>query len=156
MVALPTKISWRHASIGIIAENIDWRGTLRAIFNRLGAVDIVDGSDGAVFLAAADNFGRGFDLLMVDDVMAPLDGFMLLRHLRGAVDHPSRRAVAILMASETESASLAKALQAGFHAVLPKPFSAQAVADRAERLLAMPLMWQDTGGLLLPLLPKQG
>ena len=155
MVAIPNKISWRHTSIGIVDDNADWRSTLRSICNRLGAIDIVDAANGVMFCAAAENFGRGFDLLLVDDDMTPMDGYMLLRHLRSTPTHPSRRAAAILMAPNTESDTLRKALQVGFHGVLAKPFSAGALTERAERILAAPMLWQQSGDLLVPLSPKQ-
>jgi response regulator of citrate/malate metabolism len=59
------------------------------------------------------------------------------------------------MPAAADSDTLRKALQAGFHGVLPKPFSAQAVAERAERILAMPMLWQEHGDMLIPILPKQ-
>jgi CheY-like chemotaxis protein len=155
MVAIPTRISWRHTYIGIADANAEWRRTLRAMCNTLGAVEVIDAGDGATFMQAATNFGKGLDLLLVDDGMTPMTGLLMVRHIRATANHPSRRAAAILMPASADTDTLRQALSCGFHGVIPKPFSAQVMGDRAERILSQPMLWQETDGVLLPLMPKQ-
>lgn len=153
-MSIPSKISWRHTVVGVVAESTDWRRTVRAMCVSYGATQIFDASDGSAFLKIADQAGQSFDLLLVDDSMQPMDGYLLLRHLRSSENHPSRRAVALLMAGQGGAETTRQALQAGFHAVLAKPFSSQIVAERAERFLLLPLLWREEGDFLYPLLPK--
>lgn len=152
----PSKISWRHTVIGIIDDNGDWRRTVRAMCLSFGATEVVEASDAADFLKTTESAGYAFDLLLVDDEMQPMDGFMMVRSLREMVDHPSRRATAILMAGHSDVTILRKALNAGFHGVLPKPFSAQVLGDRVERVLTMPMVWKEDKGFLHPVLAKPG
>ncbi len=148
------KISWRHTAIGIIDDSTDWRRVVRGMCLSFGATEVFETSDGADFLRLAA--GRAFDLLLVDDDMLPMDGFLMLRSLRSMADHPSRRATALLMPGHSDVEVLRKALHAGFHGVLPKPFSAQVLSDRVERLLSMPLVWKEDGDFLHPVLTKPG
>ncbi len=148
------KISWRHTIIGIVDDSTDWRRVLRGMCQSFGATEVVEAADGADFLSLAGN--RAFDLLLVDDEMQPMDGFLMLRALRSTVDHPSRRTAALLMAGRNDVEILRQALYAGFHGVLLKPFSAQVLADRVERLLSMPMSWKEQGDFLQPILTKPG
>jgi CheY-like chemotaxis protein len=153
-VIIPTKISWRHVVIGIVDDSTEWRRTVRAMCVSYGANQIYDASDGASFLQIATEGGQPFDLLLVDDDMQPVDGYLMLRHLRTTETHPSRRAAAILMPGQGGNETLRQALQAGFHGVLAKPFSSQALGDRAERLLIQPMAWREENDFLCPVLPK--
>lgn len=151
-----SKISWRHTVIAIVDDSADWRRVVRAMCLSFGATQVHEAADGSALLHLAEAERLTFDLLLVDDDMQPMDGFLLLRSLRSTADHPSRYATALLMPGDGGVGILRKALDAGFHGVLPKPFSAQALGDRVERLLLQPMQWKEDGELILPVLPKPG
>jgi DNA-binding response OmpR family regulator len=43
-----------------------------------------------------------------------------------------------------------RALEAGFHSVLPKPFSASVLDAHAQKVLMRPLHWTEEAGVLRP------
>lgn len=116
-----------------------------------GATDIIEALDGGDLLQKAEERGRGLDLLLVDDEMMPMDGFVLLRVLRANADHPSRRATAILMPGHGSEDIVMRALDVGYHSVLPKPFSSSVLEAHAQKVLLRPIQWREEAGLLRPL-----
>ncbi len=121
-----------------------------------GANDIVEASDGGDFLQKAEEYGRGFDLLLIDDEMMPMDGFVALQVLRSKVDHPSRRATAILMPGHGSADIVKRALDVGYHSILPKPFSSSVLESHAQKVLMRPVHWKEEGGVLRPVALAQG
>lgn len=148
------KLSWRHIAIGIVDDNIEWRRTVRAMVVSFGASDIVEAVDGGDLLRKADERGRGLDLLLVDDEMMPMDGFVLMQVLRGRFGHPSQRAAAILMPGHGDEDIVRRALGVGYHSVLPKPFSSSVLEGHAQKVLLRPVHWKDDGGQLRPVAPS--
>ncbi len=144
------KLSWRHIAIGIVDDNIEWRRMVRGMVLSFGAVDVVEASDGADFLNKADERRKGLDLLLVDDEMMPMDGFVTLQTLRGKVPHPSRRAAAVLMAGHGNTDVVKRALDVGYHSVLPKPFSSSVLEAHVQKVIMRPVQWKDESGLLRP------
>lgn len=144
------KLPWRHVVVGIVDDNIEWRRTVRAMVMSFGSGDIVEASDGGDFLQKAEEHGSGFDLLLIDDEMMPMDGFVAMQVLRSKVDHPSRRATAILMSGHGSTEIVKRALDVGYHSVLPKPFSSTVLEQHAQKVLLRPVQWKEEGGVLRP------
>jgi CheY-like chemotaxis protein len=93
---------------------------------------------------------------MVDDEMEPLDGFRAMRTLRSTRGMPGRRATAILMPGQGSVDILKRALDAGYHSILPKPFSAAQLSQHLLRVLTRPMLWSEDGGLLRPVISNGG
>jgi len=155
-VAVELKLSWRHIAIGIVDDNIEWRRTVRAMVSSFGASDIVEASDGADFLQKSEDYGAALDLLLVDDEMIPMDGYVVLHALRSKTSQRSRRAAAILMPGQGSADIVKRALDVGYHSVLPKPFSSNVLEQHAQRVLLRPVQWKEDGGLLRPVAIGQG
>ena len=150
------KLSWRHVAIAIIDDNIEWRRTVRAMVLSFGASDIVEASDGADFIKKSETRGSALDLLLIDDEMMPMDGFVTLHALRSKATQLSRRATAVLMPGQGGAEIVKKALDVGYHSVLPKPFSAAVLEQHAQKVLMRPVHWKEDGGLLRPVAIGQG
>ena len=116
----------------------------------LGVVDIVEASDGSDFMKKEQDGGRALDLLLVDDEMLPMDGLVMMHALRSKATVLSRRAAAILMPGHGQQDIIKRAIDVGYHTVLPKPFSATVLDQHAQRVLMRPTTWKDDGGLLRP------
>jgi CheY-like chemotaxis protein len=77
--------------------------------------------------------GRGFDALLLDAAMEPLNGFATLAAMRRLL--PGKLPPAILLSKDADAALWQRARQAGFAAVLAKPVTPSALQDALERVL---------------------
>ncbi|HVI51590.1 MAG TPA: response regulator [Candidatus Sulfotelmatobacter sp.] len=150
------KLSWRGSLVGIVDDSSEWRRQVRNMFFSFGAKDVVEARDGSEMLHLAQTYGRPLDLIMVDDEMDPLDGFMAMRTLRSTPGLPGRRATAILMPGHGSVDILKRALDVGYHSILPKPFSASQLGQHLLRVLTRPMQWTDEGGMLRPVISQGG
>ena len=144
------KLSFRGSLVGIVDDSSEWRRQVRNMFFSFGAKDVIEAHDGSELLHLASSHGRPMDLLLVDDEMEPLDGFRSMRTLRSTPGLPGRRATAVLMPGQGSVDILKKALDAGYHSILPKPFSASQLSQHLQRVLLRPMLWNDEGGMLRP------
>jgi len=145
------KLSWRGSLVGIVDDSTEWRRQVRNMFFSFGAKDVVEARDGSELLHLAQTHGRPLDVVLVDDEMEPLDGFRAMRSLRSTPGLAGRRATAILMPGQGSVDILKRALDAGYHSILPKPFSSAQLSQHLLRVLTRPMQWSDEGGLLRPL-----
>lgn len=144
------KLSWRYIAVAIVDDNIEWRRTVRGMMMSFGASDILEASDGADFLQKSEEHKSAFDLLLIDDEMIPMDGFVTLQALRSKANHLSRRATAILMPGGGSADIVNRALEIGYHSVLPKPFSPAVLERHSLKALMRPVHWKEDGGMLRP------
>jgi CheY-like chemotaxis protein len=144
------KLSFRGSLVGIVDDSSEWRRQVRNMFFSFGAKDVIEARDGSELLHLASSHGRPMDVLLVDDEMDPLDGFMAMRTLRSTPGVPGRRATAVLMPGQGSVDILKKALDVGYHSILPKPFSAAQLSQHLQRVLLRPMLWSDEGGMLRP------
>ena len=149
MSAIP-KLSFRGSLIGIVDDSSEWRRQVRNMFFSFGAKDVIEARDGSELLHLAASHGRPMDLILVDDEMEPLDGFMAMRTLRSSPGAPGRRATAVLMPGQGSVDILKRALDAGYHTILPKPFSAAQLSQHLQRVLLRPMLWSEEGEMLRP------
>jgi DNA-binding response OmpR family regulator len=93
--------------------------------------EVIEAVDGEEALALARS-GRP-DLLVLDKVMPKLDGFEVIRALRG---DPQTRAIPIVMLTErTNEDDVLGGLQLGVEEYMPKPFSPHELSARVRRVL---------------------
>ncbi|WP_425260800.1 PAS domain-containing protein [Rubrivivax sp. RP6-9] len=97
-------------------------------------VDAVESGERALALAqAAINAGTGYDLLLIDWRMEPLDGLQTLHHLRALLGDGLPPAV--LVTAHDEDQVRHDAARARFAAVLAKPITASTLHDTLLRVL---------------------
>ena len=81
---------------------------------------------------------RKFNVVVIEDNIAPVDGVELTKTLRAMTDCPSRDAAVIMMSSSPGAARIAEARDAGITEFLRKPFAANHLATRLESILVAP------------------
>jgi two-component system alkaline phosphatase synthesis response regulator PhoP len=116
----------------LIAE--DSSTVRRLVAARLAAdgFEVVEAADGEEALSAAQR--EHPDLLVLDKVMPKLDGFEVVRALRG---DPGTRTVPIVMLTErTSEEDVLSGLNLGVEEYMPKPFSPHELSARVRRVLA--------------------
>lgn len=149
---LELKIPWKRTSIAIVDDNIGWRRTVRSMVSSFGVTEITEATDGSDFLTKIEKQNSDVDLLLIDDEMLPMDGFVLMTSLRTKAREPLRRTTALLMAGQNSADIARRAQEAGYNGVLAKPFSARELDAAAQRTLLAPVQWREEKGFLRPVL----
>lgn len=149
------KVDWSKISVGVVDDSVEMRRTLRTILRGFGASQVVEASDGAHFLQEVNMLRTSVDIVFSDDGMQPLDGIEMMRMLRSASDSPCPQAVGILIPADGSVGKIKAALEAGYHGIVAKPFSANAIRQQAERFLGNPLPWERVNGAWRPVRVKQ-
>ncbi|MGI4977584.1 MAG: chemotaxis response regulator CheY [Janthinobacterium lividum] len=112
----------------------DYKTMLRIIRNLLKQIDLEDveeASEGAEALAKlrAGNFG----LVISDWNMAPMTGFELLQQVRA--DARLRATPFIMVTAESKTENVIAAKQAGVSNYIVKPFSAETLREKIEKVV---------------------
>jgi len=115
----------------VIDDSSAMRMILRRTMTAMGfeVVDAVNGLDALEKLANLDYVP---DVALVDWNMPEMDGLTFVQTVR---EDPRFRTLTLLMVTtESEQSQIVRALAAGAHEYLIKPFTADAVADKLELL----------------------
>ncbi len=80
----------------------------------------------------------GPDILFTDIVMAPINGLLLLRWARTAVDSPNRFVPTVMVSGAADRNYVESARDLGASEFLAKPFSAKAVSDHLMEIIDRP------------------
>jgi DNA-binding response OmpR family regulator len=121
------------AKILIIDDDPVLRGTMRKILERAG-YDVSEAADGD---AGRRQVAAGApDLVITDLLMPEKEGIETIQELTERFPDVRILAVSGAGGSDDEEGPLMDAKLFGAHAVLPKPFSVQALTDVVGRLLA--------------------
>ena len=107
----------------------DSRATRRMIARMLSAIGIesTEAENGRDALDQLESIDTP-DVALVDWNMPVMDGLELIKTLRG--DHTYDRMAVLMVTSETEPASIVRALAAGADEYTMKPFTADAIAEK--------------------------
>jgi PAS domain S-box-containing protein len=136
------------ARILLADDNADMREYVKRILKKEWSVEAV--SDGAAALAAAR---RDVPDLVLSDVMMPgLDGFELLRELRG--DLRTRDVPVIFLSARAGEESRIEGLEAGADDYLVKPFSARELTARITAHLQLARLRKQSRAQLQALFDK--
>jgi two-component system, chemotaxis family, chemotaxis protein CheY len=115
----------------VIDDSSAMRMILRRTLSSMGftVVDAVNGRDALDKLANLDYVP---DVALIDWNMPEMDGLTFVQTVR---EDPRYRRLALLMVTtESEQSQIVRALAAGAHEYLIKPFTPDAVADKLELL----------------------
>ncbi|MBE8966884.1 response regulator [Nostocales cyanobacterium LEGE 12452] len=112
------------ARILVVDDNADMRDYLQRILSEYYTVDLA--VDGETALAVAYN--TPLDLILSDVMMPRMDGFELLRQLRG--DSRTREIPILLLSARAGEESAVEGLEAGADDYLVKPFSRRELLAR--------------------------
>ena len=124
-------------SLLVVEDSSFARYMLSEILRALKVGRIVAAKDGGEAIAmlressAAYHAGAalGFDLVLSDYVMSPINGAMLLRWLRQHEESPDRFLPFIMVSGAADSENVREARDLGVSEFLAKPFSVRSVAD---------------------------
>ncbi|KAA1417713.1 response regulator [Nocardioides humilatus] len=114
----------------IIDDSRAMRSILRRIVNGLG-FESAEAGDGQ---QALDVLESGFnpDICLIDWNMPVMDGYTFITKVR---DNPEWRSMTLMMVTtESEQKQIVRALAAGAHEYVIKPFTPDAIADKLELL----------------------
>jgi two-component system chemotaxis response regulator CheY len=119
------------ARILVVDDEAAMRRMVRRMLHQLG-YDNVDENDGTTVLTGLKRYA--YDLVICDWQMAPNSGLEVLEFVRA---DPDLKALPfILLTAETTAAAVTAALNTGATDYIAKPFSAQTLATKVERVLA--------------------
>ncbi len=121
-------------SILIVEDAETAAATLEIALGNIPRVEIVRVPDGLRALEyLAPGAGRRVDAVVTDLEMPFLDGYELIRRLRGQSQFQGLPIVVV--SGSSDPGVRQRVLELGADAYFPKPWSPQAVRDRVERLL---------------------
>ncbi len=112
----------------------DYKTMLRIIRNLLKQIDVQnvdEASDGAEALAKLQS--SSFDLVISDWNMAPMTGLELLQHVRK--DPRLMKLPFIMVTAESKTENIIAAKQAGVSNYIVKPFTAETLKEKIERVI---------------------
>lgn len=82
--------------------------------------------------------GEGFDFLITDWHLKDIDGISLINHIRRDPDSPNPTMPVIMLTGRMEKSDVQLARDNGIHEYVIKPFSAQTIYNRLERIVEFP------------------
>lgn len=123
-------------------------GLLGSLLRSIGVKTVVEVSESR---AAQFNLGRqAFDVILIEEALAPLDGIKVTRALRQDDGNPNQQAVVIMTFSVAELRRIQEARDAGVTEFIRKPLSAAILAARIEAALANPRSFVATKAYVGP------
>jgi two-component system chemotaxis response regulator CheY len=105
---------------------------LRSLLRQLGITDVDDAEDGTAALAKMH--ARRYGLVISDWNMEPMNGYDLLREVRG--DPALKRTPFIIVTAEAKTEHVVAARKAGVSNYIVKPFNAQTLKTKIETVFA--------------------
>ena len=120
----------------IIDDSKHMRTLMRSLLNAFGVgfiQEAADGREGFIRLCQ-----QGFDLVLCDLVMEPVDGMAFIERVRRGKDSPDPFIPIIAVTGFTEQFRIMTARDAGVNEVLAKPISAKEIATRVTAVIENP------------------
>jgi two-component system chemotaxis response regulator CheY len=118
----------------MLALVVDDSRAMRAILTRYMTsldFDVVQAGDGAEAMAVLDA-GTRPDVILVDWNMPVMDGLTFIKQCRANPEY--RNLVLMMVTTESEQSQIVRALAAGAHEYVIKPFTEDVIAEKLEIL----------------------
>jgi two-component system chemotaxis response regulator CheY len=115
----------------VIDDSSAMRMIVKRIVTNLG-FDATVAENGRDALAKMDAADHGFDVALIDWNMPEMNGLEFIQTVRG--DARYGRLTLLMVTTESEHSQMVRALAAGAHEYLIKPFTPDAVAEKFELL----------------------
>jgi two-component system chemotaxis response regulator CheY len=119
----------------VIDDSRAMRKILRRVLERMG-FEVSEAENGQAALDAIEQDGAP-DLALVDWNMPVMDGLQFVVNLRAQREH--RDVTIMMVTTESEYSQIVRALAAGAHEYLIKPFTADAVEEKLAILGMVPV-----------------
>ncbi len=115
----------------IVDDFSTMRRILKNILKQLGFTNVTEADDGTTALEQIK--ANNFDLIISDWNMPQMTGLDLLKAIRGMEEY---KAIPFLMVTaEAQKQNVIEAVQAGVSNYVVKPFTAEAISDKLEKIL---------------------
>lgn len=133
-------------SVLVVEDNSFARNMFAEILRALKVGRVVTAADGAEAIAMLRQASKhrsassvlGFDIIMSDYLMSPINGTMLLRWVRQHEESPDRFVPFVMISGVAGGDVVREARDMGTSEFLAKPFSVKAVADHIQVLIDAP------------------
>jgi len=115
----------------IVDDFATMRRILKNILKQLGFKNLVEADDGTTAWEVLE--GQGIDLIISDWNMPKMTGLELLKKVRASDKY---KGIPFLMVTaEAQKQNVIEAVQAGVSNYVVKPFTAEAISDKLEKIL---------------------
>lgn len=118
----------------LVDDSRTMRSMLRRIVSDIG-FDVAEAGDGQQALDAIEADGVP-DVALVDWNMPVMDGLQFITKVRGTPEY--RGITLVMVTTESEQSQIVRALAAGAHEYMIKPFTADALVDKLSFLGLLP------------------
>jgi two-component system chemotaxis response regulator CheY len=125
-VAMDTSIK-----ILIIDDFATMRRILKNILKQLGFKNLVEADDGTTALNVLES--QKIDLIISDWNMPKMTGLELLKKVRASTEY--EKIPFLMVTAEAQKQNVIEAVQAGVSNYVVKPFTAEAISDKLEKIL---------------------
>ena len=120
----------------VIDDSRAMRMILRRLMNQAGFT-VVEAGDGREALAALEQAEQTPDIALIDWNMPNMNGLEFVKAVRADRRHASM--TLMMVTTEAEQSQIVKALAAGAHEYVIKPFTADSIVEKLELLGLVPL-----------------
>lgn len=120
----------------VVDDNRHMRMLIRGMLRAFGVTEVLEaaGSEQAHGLL----YGTGIDIVILDQLIAPLDGVSFTRQLRQDEDSPNRMIPIVMMTAHATREMVTAARDAGVTEFMAKPVAPKALALRLWSIIAKP------------------
>lgn len=115
----------------IVDDFATMRRILKNILKQIGFKNILEADDGTTALEVLDK--QDVDLIISDWNMPKMTGLELLKKVRGSVKY--KRTPFLMVTAEAQKQNVIEAVQAGVSNYVVKPFTAEAISEKLEKIL---------------------
>ncbi len=115
----------------IIDDFATMRRILKNILKQLGFRNLVEADDGTTAMEILEN--QTIDLIISDWNMPKMTGLELLKKVRA--DSRYAKTPFLMVTAEAQKQNVIEAVQAGVSNYVVKPFTAEAISDKLEKIL---------------------
>ncbi|MGB0670813.1 MAG: response regulator [Rhodospirillales bacterium] len=139
--------SFERLSILLVEDNTYVRNVLEDLLRHFGCTRVTsfeNGQQAIEFLRGMTPGVGGYDIILSDLVMAPINGLLLLRWARSAKESPCRFTPFIMLSGAADKDYVHASRDLGVSEFLAKPFSAQSVYKRFLEVIDHPRQFVTT------------
>lgn len=115
----------------IIDDFATMRRILKNILKQLGFKNLVEADDGTTALDVLES--QKIDLIISDWNMPKMTGLELLKKVRASTEY--KNTPFLMVTAEAQKQNVIEAVQAGVSNYVVKPFTAEAISDKLEKIL---------------------
>lgn len=124
-----------NMKILVVDDMATMRKIIKNMLNKIGFTNIVEADDGATALPQVDSaieLGEPFEFVISDWNMPHMSGLDFLKKLRSRED--TKKLPFLMITAEAEQSNVVTAVQAGVSNYIVKPFSAQTLKEKIDKI----------------------